>query len=76
MQVQLRLAEPLDSASSRKGLTCFCRVFGTLKSTVMSANVYVDPADDTLVHCGNLPFAGGEQYECGAVLKPDPKMLK
>lgn len=36
----------------------------------------VDEDDSTLIHCGKIPFPGGNEYSCGAVLYPDEKVLR
>ena len=58
-------------------LTCFCRVAdGDLKDTRPMVATKVDEEEHSLIHCGKIPFPGGNEYECGAVLNADTKVLR
>ena len=42
----------------------------------MDEDIHVDGEDDSVVHCGRLPFGGGNEYECGVLLKWNKKATR
>ncbi len=74
LQISVRLSHALVDYAV-KGLTCFCRKFGSFKSRPIPS-ARLDDDDPTLVRCGKLPFQRGGTFECGVVLKPDKKALR
>ena len=58
-------------------LSCFCRVSGPSHQLGrVMASAAVDSYRRRLVHCGRLPFDGGNQYECGVLFNLDRKSLQ
>lgn len=61
------------------GLACFCREKDAATETRAMLDARVDDSDGSTgrdVLCGELPFPGGAEYECGVALTVSKKVLR
>ena len=73
-QVELLLARELQPFEKSE-MTCACREKGSTKSRAM-VDARISERDGRKVLCGELPFPGGAEYECGVALSMSKKVLR